>query len=93
MHIPSGTTGTIIEATTLKKFKQAMRTGKRGDRIIYHTGFLLWDRTAYNKKISEAQREELKKVANEAWKALSKREVILLQRRVADGCEYVAVKR
>jgi hypothetical protein len=83
---PQGTTDTTLHmADTPHKFRQAMRTGRVGDHIIYHTGLLLADRRL----------PAVGALAREVWKAYKDKQVCLIQRRLSDpfGCEYVAVIR
>ena len=79
------TKGTIHMVKTDRQFKQAIRTGRRGDHIIYHTGLLLADRRL----------PVVRDLAREVWKAYKANQVSLVQRRLSHpfGCEYVAEVR
>lgn len=57
-----------------------------GDSVIYHTGYLPWDRrNPINRRVAEA--------ANAAWWAYEQRLVALVQRRLGDlKFEYIAIK-
>jgi hypothetical protein len=80
---------TMVE--TAHQFKQALRTGRPGDKIIYHTGHLLWDRI----KSTKVEALTLHELGNAAWKAYKEDRVSLVQRRLSHpwGSEYIAEVR
>ena len=75
---------------TADMFRDAVRTARRGERIVYHIGNLLWDRSGWN--VSNPQRKAIDAVGLAAWEALIAGKVLLFQHRV-DGCsEYIAAR-
>lgn len=65
-------------------FTRWFKKAKRGEGFIYHRGFLLVDRT-YDPQVDS--------YANIVWQAYQKGVVELVQRRVRDGCMYIAIRR
>lgn len=65
---------------------------KRGERIVYHHGYLGVDRfnTA---NFGAPERKRIGQVANEMYQAYLLGKVHLVQRRTLGGCEYIAVRR
>jgi hypothetical protein len=79
-----------------KQFLQQLTYGKlnRGDRIVYHQGFLMWDRDMDNVQIEDKARAQIDALARTVYKAYQEGKVYLLQKRIDKryGCEYYAVK-
>jgi hypothetical protein len=65
---------------------------KRGERIVYHHGYLGVDRfnTA---NFGAPERKRIGEVANEMYQAYLLGKVHLFQRRTLNGCEYIAQRR
>lgn len=85
---------TIVAATKQQFLHQLQHGTKPGDRIIYHTGFLMWDRDPDNSKIGDKERHRIDTLAKSVRKAYEEGLCYLLQKRVDKryGCEYIAVK-
>lgn len=66
-------------------FTRWLEGASPGDRIVYFTGHLADSRDKYPDAF-------LASAANSAWHAARKGLVTLLQRRCADGFEYIAVR-
>ena len=65
-----------------------------GDTLAYHRGFLALDRTAAARRLPEADRTELGRLARRAWWAAEQGLAYLLQRRHgSDDYSYLIVAR
>lgn len=74
-----------------------LRSGRRGWEIVYHQGFLARDRWLFTVEedgsVTQKPLEPENTIANMLMEAAQRREVLLFQRRVADGeWEYYARK-
>lgn len=68
---------------TAADFTDDVRNAKRGDRIVYHMGFLFADRQRH---------KAVHATGSAAWREYEAGNVALVQRRIDDkGCEYIAV--
>ena len=76
---------TIAKVDTVEGFQAAMAVAKKGDGIVYHTGWLMKDRLYDG---------ILRHVAGEAMRAEQAKQVYLVQRRIdVMTFEYIAIKR
>lgn len=70
-------------------FHKWVEWAKPGDKVVYHRGYLLWNRDGHGKLIDR----ELGKIAFDAYRAYEKKQVVLVQRKRGNhDYEYVAVK-
>lgn len=83
-------------ATTKESFLQTLAALARGNRIIYHTGDLQYDRYYGREHSAEEKRkaQEIGRFANFVYKMYEDRHVTLIRRRLSTpfGFEYIAVK-
>jgi hypothetical protein len=83
-----------IKADTLRAFRVVLDNAAPGQRIVYHTGNLSFDRDEWNRNLASKQKHELNQLANAAYDAAMVGKVFLFQRRLGPGvCEYQAMRR
>lgn len=72
-----------------------LRTLKRGERYVYHTGYLVMDRASYpiyTHKYTKEEAAVISTIADEALTLSNKRRVHLFQRRLKDFTyDYIAL--
>lgn len=72
-----------------------LRTLKRGERYVYHTGYLPMGRASYpiyERKYTKEEAAVISKIADEALTLSNKRRVHLVQRRLKDFTyDYIAL--
>jgi hydrogenase maturation factor len=85
---------TVVVGTRQRFLNELTYGTKRGDWIVYHTGFLMWDRDIDNQFFTNEKRAIINKLADAVYKAYEEGKVELLQKRVDPryGCDYIAVK-
>jgi hypothetical protein len=71
---------------TIDKVKNFIKTGRRGNRIIYHYGNLQFDRQDSTNKHGA----DIHAIANLVYASYKAKRVHLTQKRVSDGCAYIA---
>lgn len=73
---------------TRMSFLSDLATARAGDKIVYHTGFLMMDR------MFGPEFQNIHAIATAAFEAHKEGRVDLVQKRIARGvCAYIAVKR
>lgn len=79
----------VVAATNKDAFGTTLRKLQRGDRIVYHTGDLQYDRD----EVENPNTGRIRGVARAAWKAYQDGLVALVQKRLGFATfEYIAVK-
>jgi len=81
---------TLID--TLDEFESFMAQSKPGDRCCYYRGFLWADRSKFS-DLSEADRDQLDRLADRVWFWKDANRVRLTQRREGEHCAYLATVR
>jgi len=78
---------------TIKAFRLVLENVERGQKIIYYTGDLMYDRT-YNTKLTKTNRRDLNSLAAAIYDAYEVGRVFLTQKRMAPHVwEYQATLR
>lgn len=76
-----------MKPVTIERLQMWLKSAQRGNRLVYHTGNLAYDR----QNASREDHATVNAVANIAYQAAKAGQVTIAQRRVDDGvCAYVA---
>lgn len=78
----------------LNKFHDWFDSAKRGEKIVYHTGDLAFDRYVPLAQTPSPEKRELNMLADMAYEMYVQSEILLVQERLEKNVyKYIAVRR